>query len=73
VLKEQNTLQMHSKKTKSYQSYHFAFNEHLIFHFSQTVADLKLGSNEIGDEGVEYLAKVLQQNEVMSIFRFTFC
>lgn len=64
---------MHSKKTKYYQSYHFAFSGHIIFHFSQTFADLAVGSNEISDEAVKYLAKVLQKNEVTSISDSTFC
>jgi Ran GTPase-activating protein (RanGAP) involved in mRNA processing and transport len=39
----------------------------LILHFSQILTTLQLGDNEIGNQGLEYLAKALQQNNVKLI------
>jgi hypothetical protein len=38
----------------------------LILHFSQTLTTLNLEGNEIGAQGAEHLANVLQQNKVRS-------
>jgi hypothetical protein len=36
-----------------------------IHYFTQTLTSLKIGENEIGDQGVRYLANALLQNKVI--------
>lgn len=47
-------------------------NQFLIHYLSQTLITLNLGYNEIGDQGVEHLANMLQQNKVISLSLFCY-
>jgi hypothetical protein len=46
----------------------------LLFEFfTKTLSKISLGNNEIGDDGIQYLIRVLQNNQVRATFHSYQC